>query len=83
MRMRVQSSVQPVSIHCWAAQVKSQLLELKLQTITAEVGVVNNVKYFYFYFFPDRPTLFSFCQCLSNNISNRYGLNDHFINPCT
>ena len=53
MHMRFQSSVQPfdtVSIHYWAARVKSQLLELKvplactkLQTITAEVDMVNNV----------------------------------------
>ena len=26
------------------------------------------------YFFPDRLTLFNFCQCPSNNVSNRYGL---------
>ena len=61
MRMHVQSLL-ILSVHDWAARVKSQLLKLKvplacskLQTITAEVGVVNNVNYFYFLFFP-RPT---------------------------
>ena len=50
---------------------KQSAFSSKPWMIVSKVGVVNEVN---FYFFPNQPTLISFCQCPSNNTSNRYGL---------